>query len=320
MNQVIEISTRLNAEMAANERAELVPPTVAPAVAGVYRGMDFLEYARIDAASQSMLSLLQPPSTPAHCLAYRQSAPKKTDALIEGERYHCALLEPEAFETRYVTLGQCEGVTQKKTRCSNSASVLCNGAAFCKTHAVGPVDLTAQVITADEYETALYVRDAVWSHPAARALLERVVDREVSMVWRDDATGEMCKGRIDATVPELGMLVDLKSTRNAGPIGFAQSVRAFGYHRQASMYMDGAVFSGLGDFRRYCFIAFEKVRPFAVAVYRLTDADIIAGGAELAQLLAMYAKCRREDHWPAYSEAIEDISIANLGGASHGDY
>lgn len=298
-NAVIDISERINAAMQEAEREEH-SPIVLPEP-GVFRDMDFLDYARIDAASQSRLNKLVPPSTPAHCLAYMQTPPKKTDALIIGEATHCAILEPDAFPRRFIRAIEGDGRTKAVKEAREAQAQM-----FPDSCVLSPAD----------YDTTIAVRDAVWSHPAARALLELKGENELSMVWRDDGSGETCKGRIDRITPDINTIIDLKSTRNASRDNFAGSVKFYGYHRQAAMYEDGALFSGLGKIENYVFIAFEKVPPFAVAVYRLNDNDIVAGGADLAQLLALYAKCRRENHWPAYSEAIEDITIAAAAAGS----
>lgn len=320
-NQVIEISERLLEAMTDEVVADVAAAAArTPAVPGVYSEMDFLDYARIDAASNSVLSKMAPPSTPAHALAYMMTPPKKTEALIIGNATHTAILEPDAFDKRYVTLGQCEGIKKDKTRCNNNASILAGGAAWCGVHYKGASDDTRQALTAQDYEDCQRIRDAVWAHPAARALLMEGTDRELSMVWRDDPSSEWCKGRIDVIAPPIETIIDLKSTINASRESFAWSIRKFGYHRQAAMYMDGADISNLGTFRNYTFIAYEKVAPYAVAVYRLKDEDIRAGGAELSQLMALYAKCKRENYWPAYSEAIEDISIPASAGSFTGDY
>jgi exodeoxyribonuclease VIII len=314
MSTVIELSEQLNAVLAQPETTESLLPIVP--TPGVYSDMDFMVYARIDAASQSKLSRLVPPSTPAHCRAYMQQPPKKTEALIIGNATHCAILEPDSFTSRYVTLGQCDAVKKSDgQRCSNNATVLKGGVSFCGVHFKGSSDDVRQVLTPKDYADCLSIRDAVWAHPAARALLMQGTDRELSMVWRDDPSTEMCKGRIDVPASGIETIIDLKSTISAARDNFAWSIRKFGYHRQAAMYLDGAFLSGVGDFKNYVFIAYEKTPPFAVATYRLSDTDIVDGGRELAQLLALYSKCRREDHWPAYSEDLEDISLPVFGGS-----
>lgn len=290
---VISISERLNEQMAEMAESEAAPVTP---LTGVYRNVDFEAYGSWDAASQSRLSRLVPPWTPAHCLAYMLTPQTRTPALVLGEALHTAILEPDRFGSEYLRAIEGDGRTKAIKDARDRQRADNPGAA---------------IISAADYETTIAVRDSVWRHPAARALLERVTDRELSLCWQDDGSGELCKGRLDAIAPDIETIIDIKSTRNASRDAFAGSVRQYGYHRQGAMYLNGSSrFVGVGPrFANYVFIAFEKVPPFAVAVYRLSEASIIAGATELATTLALYAKCRRENHWPAYSDEIEDIDI-----------
>jgi hypothetical protein len=141
---------------------------------------------------------------------------------------------------------------------------------------------------------------AVREHPAAAALLQSG-KAEQSFWWDDQATGLRCKCRPDwycgATV------VDLKTTTDASPAGFAKSVANFRYHVQQEHYLAGT----FAD--RFIFIAVEKAYPFAVGVYQL-DADAMAHGAELRrQNMQLIADCRAIGEWPGYGTGIESLSL-----------
>ena len=109
-------------------------------------------------------------------------------------------------------------------------------------------------------DAALAMAAAVRSHQAAAELL-RDGQAEQSFWWDDADTGLRCKCRPDwlngATV------IDLKTTTDASPAGFAKSCATFRYHVQASHYLAGL------PAERFIFIAVEKVYPYAVGVYQL---------------------------------------------------
>jgi exodeoxyribonuclease VIII len=109
-------------------------------------------------------------------------------------------------------------------------------------------------------------------------------------------------------IHDNSVLVDLKTTENAGPNAFAKSVANFRYHVQAAFYTDICRESGI-DVKAFVFIAVEKNPPFAVSVYEL-DSDSIEVGRTLYQRnLETYRRCRETDHWPAYSTAIETLTL-----------
>jgi exodeoxyribonuclease VIII len=155
-------------------------------------------------------------------------------------------------------------------------------------------------VSAGDMDAALAMASAVRSHQAAAALL-RSGQPEQSFWWDDSDTGLRCKCRPDwlngATV------VDLKTTTDASPAGFAKSCAAFRYHVQASHYLAGL------PAERFIFIAVEKTYPYAVGVYQL-DADAMQRGDELRkQNMRMIADCRAINEWPGYSTTCESLSL-----------
>ena len=134
---------------------------------------------------------------------------------------------------------------------------------------------------------------ALGQHRAAAQIFEAVPDedREIVIAWETQRGpgGIKCKLRADMiwTTPTRRVVVDLKTTRDASPAGFAKSVANFGYHMQAAHYLDGVrnAFGGEVDF---VIIAVENVAPYAVAVYRLTDDAIAQGHIERDRALYKY--------------------------------
>lgn len=104
-------------------------------------------------------------------------------------------------------------------------------------------------------------------------------------------------------------MVDMKTTLDASSDAFQRSIHTFGYHVQAAMYAHGfEVITGT-PLRDFLFLTVEKTPPFAVAVYRL-DADALPAGWRLyRRARTTWARCMERDHWPAYSNHVEAISL-----------
>jgi hypothetical protein len=206
-----------------------------------------------------------------------------TAAMRLGTLVHCAVLEPDELLQRY---GVC-GPRNTKAGKEQAVAMAADGI-----EAVSEADMTL----------ALSMAAAVREHPAAASLLQ-AGKAEQSFWWDDTATGLRCKCRPDwyhgATV------VDLKTTTDASPAGFAKSVASFRYHVQANHYLAGTFAE------RFIFIAVEKTYPFAVGVYEL-DADALAHGEDLRRRdLTTIADCRAIGEWPGYSTGIEPLSLPN---------
>jgi exodeoxyribonuclease VIII len=171
------------------------------------------------------------------------------------------------------------------------------------------------VLSQDQWDKLHAMRDAVMAHPAACALLtNQPGTAEMSIYWTDEETGVLCRCRPDFLRHD-GIVVDLKTTENAGAESFGKSILNWRYHVQDQFYTDGINASieqsgaALPQVRAFAFIAVEKDAPHAVAVYTL-DADSKAlGRIEYRQDLQKYAECLQQDQWPGHGEKIQKLAL-----------
>ena len=98
-----------------------------------------------------------------------------------------------------------------------------------------------------------------------------------SYYWHDEATGLLCKTRPDV-VKELPngnlMLLDVKTTQDASPSGFAKSFCNLGYGIQAAMQIDGVEAATGKKVEMYRYLVAEKSAPYCAQVYKLGASDI----------------------------------------------
>jgi exodeoxyribonuclease VIII len=206
---------------------------------------------------------------------------KPTAAMTTGSLVHCAVLEPDELLKRY---GACP---PRNTKAGKEA------AAEMQANGVEPVSETDMLL-------AQRMASAVHHHPMA-ALLLSGGQPETSIWWDDPETGLRCKCRPDWI--NGSTCVDLKTTTDASPKGFARSVASFRYHVQDAHYLA----SGLFD--QFIFIAVEKEAPFAVGVYAL-DADALSEGQRLRDRdLQRIANCRAMAAWPGYGDELQILSL-----------
>jgi len=206
---------------------------------------------------------------------------KATAAMTTGSLVHCAVLEPYQLLKRY---GACP---PRNTKAGKEA------AAKMQANGIEPVSEADMLLAGN-------MARAVHHHPYAAELLS-AGKPETSIWWDDPETGLRCKCRPDWINGRT--CVDLKTTTDASPKGFAKSVPSFRYHVQDAHYMA----SGLFD--QFIFIAVEKEAPFAVGVYEL-DADALAEGKRLRDRdLQRIANCRAMAAWPGYGDELQTISL-----------
>ena len=205
----------------------------------------------------------------------------QTAAMKLGSLTHCAVLEPDQLASRY-------GIAPDRRTNAGKAAVAAMEAAG------------IEAVTAPEMEQAMAMAASVRSHQAAAALL-RDGKAEQSFWFDDIATGLRCKCRPDWYTGST--IVDLKTTVDASPKGFAKSVAQWRYHVQQSHYLAGTFAE------RFVFIAVEKSYPYAVGVYEL-DADAVQfGDYERRNNLQTIADCRAISEWPGYGNTIQPLSL-----------
>lgn len=173
------------------------------------------------------------------------------------------------------------------------------------------------VITADDADQVMAMGRAVMRHPAAAMLLGLPGKAETTHMWTDANTGLECKCRPDWLTDDGSIVVDLKTTKDASPRVFKQSIANFSYQKQAAWYLHGVHQATGRRPDQFIFICVESTAPFACAVYA-ADAEMIERGHDQAMRdLAKLAVCKAADHWPSYSDQIETISLPGwMTGAS----
>lgn len=269
-------------------------PTDTPSAPGLYADIQADRYHRWPYASQSILKIIRDKS-PAHAKEQMDNPTPPTPALKLGTAVHTAVLQPDLFPKDYVVAPKVD----RRTKAGKEAWT-----AFEQDHPF------ATILTADEYQQCMAMRDSVAAHPIASKLLEG--NAEISAVWKDAATGVLCKGRFDDIAHGVGAVVDVKTTLDASPRVFMKAIWNYAYFRQAAMYLQGAQSLGI-DANFFTIIAIEKAPPYAVAVYHIKDEAIKAGADELKPLLETYARCQESGVWPGYAHEAVEIDLPRWG-------
>ena len=228
-------------------------------------------------------------STPAH---FRFPPPREEAAHFSfGEAAHLAILQPDEFEgTVY------RGPDDRRGNKWKDAQEYCG------------ID-GKLLLTAGDYDKALTIRDAVHADQWINSIItggDRAV--EESVYWIDPETGVLCRCRPDLRRKDLNVIIDLKTTKDAGPRDFARSVVNYGYHSQEAFYVDGMAAAG-EPVDAFVFIAWEKESPFAKAIYELPPSIVAEGRAIMRSALNTYAECKRADKWPGYAEGVQELQL-----------
>lgn len=265
------------------------------------------EYRAHPAIAQSDCTVIDSRS-PAHLLARRRNPKPPTQAMIDGRILHCAILEPDAFSSRFCVLPADAPRDLRHFRNAKKPSdeTLYSIDWWDRWEAANP---GRTVLDADDYDLKMRVADNVRNHPQLRALFDAPGQNEVSIFAHDPETGVPVKARHDRRVVLNGirLILDPKSTDDCRPESFAKSATNFRYFQQAAFYTDISEWAG-EPIDAFLIIAFEKEDPFAVKVYEPSVDDIEYGRRQYRRALAMWSECEKNQSWPCYDTDIEVLT------------
>ena len=111
--------------------------------------------------------------------------------------------------------------------------------------------------------------DSLHDNKQASDLINQQGPCEQAVRWIEEQAEVLSKAMRDKIACGGTLIVDLKTSADPTPQGFAKSVVNFGYHRQAAWYLDGHAAATGNDAVGMVFIVVGKEPPHDVACYEL---------------------------------------------------
>ncbi len=253
--------------------------------------MPFETYVGIKALNQSRLKSLA--RSPKHCKFEMDNPSEPSSAMRVGSVADTAIFDPDLLFDLYAVKPKFD----LRRTADKELSAAFDARNSHKT-----------IVKQDEWDRANEIASALHADDDCRQLIEAADKTQVTGIWKDEETGLLCKLRADAICSSIGVVYDLKTTRDASRYAFEKSIFDYRCYWQAAWYLDGLKALGL-NFSHYCIIAVENEAPHCPKVYRLQDEVIDLARRELLPLKRLYAKCLRENKWPGYPSGVEDIGL-----------
>lgn len=226
-------------------------------------------------------------TTPKHALHKLQHA-EQSEAMALGTAVHCSVLTPQLYSAEIAIAPECDRRT--KDGKDTYAKFL---------DSVG----NRTVVTLKQQQTVDKVWGAINSCHTAKALLDRCQQRELSLFHLDNCA---TKARLDAY--SRGIVLDIKTTRDASRGGFERSISQYGYGIQAAHYR--RVIEGVGlAFTDFIFIVVETEPPYGVAVYAMEDEVMDLYEPQVEQAISDWTLCQETQTFRAYPDEIQKVSV-----------
>lgn len=253
------------------------------------------EYRAAEGVSRSQLWRLHEGSP--EKFKYEEEHPEEpTPALIFGQMVHKLVLEPETFTDEFAVAPDVD----RRTKDGKAAWAL-----------FAEMNEGKTIVKAEDYDTACAMRNALLENDLVMKLLSG--KHEVPLFWTDELTGEKCKVRLDCFTPlsDMVLIVDYKSTNDAGTEAFIRSAINYGYDFQSAMYTE-AVKRCMEKEAVFIFIAQEKEPPYAVNVLAADQLLVQRGYDTFRELLGIYHECKVSGNWYGYLGPANQINVLGL--------
>ena len=222
-------------------------------------------------------------------------AGKTTSSMLLGSMVHTMVLEPEKYVSEFIVEPKCD----KRTK---------DGKTFWGEFLLQAGDRT--IVSEEDNNKVELIANAILSHAEFATCMSMidewaVIEKRIDFDWQ----GTPCRCKPDLLLPKHKLCVDLKTTADATPEGFAKSVASYGYHRQQAFYSE-AIKQAYGEEFRFLFAVVETSEPYNAAVYELDAASVDAGRQEINLLLDELERRTRDNDWtPEYSKGIVPLTL-----------
>lgn len=260
------------------------------------------EYHRAEGISKSKLDVFA--QSPRHYWLKYLNPNKKDEAekeaFIIGRASHSAVLEPDDFARSYICVP--DDAPKKPTKAQLEAVKPSEAAVYSIAwwDEFNESNKDKTILSADQYQECLDLRDCVWSDKTAAGLLRDGLAEQSHFV-SDPETGLMLKCRPDFHSTN-GIVIDLKFVRDASPNGFGRACANHRYDVQAAFYPDVLGLANGANDLLFAFIAVEKNECGPVlGIYYADDGMVRSGRNKWRREVNSLAKCYEKDEWPGYT-------------------
>lgn len=231
-----------------------------------------------------------------------------------GRGAHCRILEgADAFRERFLVATTCVSQFKNGAPCKAPGLFHDGHHWYCGRHKTEDCTEPTDYISITEAERIEAMAAALHKHPSL-GLLKRTGWSEVTVVG--ELHGVMCKGRIDRMPSDMDVLIDIKKCQvgKASDRHCEKSIEDYGWHRQASIYVDLVrQCHPLGLEPAFAWVFIEDKPPHRANVIIASEQTIACGRWEVEQVLTEFRRCQQTGVYPDY---MPDPRHPYVGGLS----
>lgn len=228
--------------------------------------------------------------SPASFIAYKLEDKTQTKAMKIGSALHCAILEPEEFEKRYLVLTK-DMLPNPDKDFRDSANNQ-----FKKQFIANAENESKEILDPAEFEECKLYQRLCWNNQISSHYLKNLTFKEQYAEW--NFQGIMFRGYIDGG--GNGYLMDLKKVADASPEKIKRAAIYDLWHWQGALYKQS---NFADEFTGFYNLAVDKVSP---CLYELGEFNYQKALSDLTKILDNFKRCLDLQLWDAGYEFWAD--------------
>jgi hypothetical protein len=274
-----------------------IPKTPQPPEEGIYSDLSNDDYHASPGISNSGIGLILK-SPKKYWYKYLSGQYDKTlddenKSFIAGKALHSLTLENKTFGDFYYTLPKLDRRrTEDKLRYEE-----------CLKEANGKI-----ILSKEDYDKTKAMMFNIMNHPLFTNYMRKSGNIEHSIFWKDPELDVLLRSRPDY-FNEDGIVIDIKTSKDASEEAFSRAINNYGYHRQGALACDGLTFKTGISFSTVILFVIETIPPYLVATYVINSESLEYGRRSYKKGAEIYKRCLEKNEWPGYSEQIIELSI-----------
>lgn len=242
-------------------------------------------YYDVEALSASgMKKLLKCPAL------FKAGMNEKSQAMDVGSLFHAMILEPDEVSKRF-----------KRKEFSGSTKAG-------KEEALQAQEAGLTLIRAADWDNCSWMAKRIAACPETQVFFNSFGENEKEYYFEKNVNGMPvpCKAKVDRDVVVDGMRIhlDVKTTTDASPAAITKAIIKYGYHIQASWYLEASKACDENPAQAFVFIFVEKKYPHLVTSVMLNPEYMRLGNEQCERALHIYADCLKTKQYPGYADTI----------------
>lgn len=219
-----------------------------------------------------------------------------TDEMNLGTALHAVTLEPDTFNDSVCVAPEVDRRTKYGKEVFAEFEAMSAG---------------RTIITSEQASRCQAMRDALLQHSQARLAINAPGPVEQPIRWQHAETSLWVRNLLDKFAQKIGIVIDIKTSKDPSPAAFARSIVNFGYHCQAALYLRG-VREVYGVDAEFLFVVVGSQPPFEVGCYCLdADALALAGRMNEAALTELRQRIDSGDWSSRQANRVTSLSLPN---------